>query len=223
MNSQVTNRNGALALRNPAQLDYVLLDASSSMSTRWLDSLTAIDGYAEGLKLGNINSHLKTVAFSSRGYKGLAFDTVCDGDVGSYSRLAGSDVPMEGGMTPLYDAINAMGRELQEINPQKCSILIVTDGNENESKTTHTQAKSILDWCRAKGWQVTFLGCDFDNSKQAKLLGADAKNSIGTSKTQLKNATKLLAAKRRDYSTYGTPMDYTKDEQQQFGGYLEKH
>jgi hypothetical protein len=64
--------------------------------------------------------------------------------------------------TPLFDAINMMGRELQALNPPRCSIVIITDGDENGSRhTTADQARAILDWCRAQGWQVTFLGADF--------------------------------------------------------------
>jgi hypothetical protein len=107
--------------------------------------------------------------------------------------------------------------------PLKASLIIITDGDENASKTTGEQAKALLDWCRAMGWQVTFLGCDFENSAQAKLLGANDSNAIGVSAKRLTDATSLLAEKRARYSQYGTDMDMTKDEKTELGGLLPDH
>src|SRR4029077_4148078 len=87
------------------------------------------------------------------------------------------------GGTALYDAIAQMCWELRDLDPPQATIVIVTDGQEMGSRNTdETQARAMLDWCRAKGWQVVFLGADFNNSRQAQALGADAHNSIGVQK-----------------------------------------
>lgn len=130
------------------------------------------------------------------------------------------DIGMEGGGTPLYDAINSMGRILRDLNPAKCSALICTDGGDTDSKTSVEQARRILDWMRAKGWQVTFFGCDFNNNSQALALGANPQNAIGVSQARLSDAASALAKKRQAYSAYGSPMNFTDDEKQEFGGYL---
>jgi Mg-chelatase subunit ChlD len=128
-----------------------------------------------------------------------------------------------GGMTPLYDAINMMARELRTTLPLKCSVIIITDGDENASKTDAPQARALLDWMRSMGWQVTFLGCDFENSRQAKLLGASEANAVGVSVRRLVDATSMLAEKRARYSQYGTDMNLSDDEKQELGGLLPNH
>jgi hypothetical protein len=124
-------------------------------------------------------------------------------------------------MTPLYDAINLMCRKLRDLDPPKASIVIVTDGDENGSNhTSADQARALLDWCRAKGWQVTFLGADFNNSKQAKLLGADETNTIGVRKQKLLEAGKSLGDKRLKHALYGDDINFSEDERKNFGGFL---
>jgi len=110
---------------------------------------------------------------------------------------------------------------LRDLDPPRCSIVIVTDGDENGSKYTDAeQARAFLDWCRAKGWQVTFIGADFNNSAQARLLGADARNSIGVTKARLLEAGKKLGEKRAAHALYGDDINFSEDERKDFGGYL---
>jgi hypothetical protein len=203
------------------QKDYILLDASSSMSPRWWDSLQAIDDYVGGLKIASVNSDVTVATFTTSTFDRISFDKCRQSTVDEWqSVVEGEAVPFYAGSTPLYDAINIMVKELRDLNPPKVSIVIVTDGEENISKTTAAQAKGLIDWCRAKGWQVTFLGCDFDNNKQAKLLGVGPANAIGTSAKRLKDATAELAKKRAHHAHFGTPMNFSEDEQHKFGGYL---
>src|SRR5260370_12364915 len=116
------------------------------------------------------------------------------------------------GGTPLYDAINMMGLHLRDLAPSSCSIVIVTDGDENQSWTSAAQARGILDWCRSQSWSVTFLGANFDNSTQAQLLGADSSNSLGVRKELIAEAGKLLAKKR-----LSGRMEISKQEKTKFG------
>lgn len=204
-----------------SQLDYILLDGSSSMQDKWWDSLDAIEAYVQGLKREAVHSHLLLSTFSCIFGGGIAQHMQRDLPIADWKPLREAPIGSDWGMTPLYDAINNMGRELRDLDPPRCSIVIVTDGEENGSKyTTLVQAKAILDWCRAKGWQVTFIGADFANARQARLLGAVEGSSIGVAKANLKLATDALAKKRAAYGLHGTDMHYTDGEQQQFGGYL---
>jgi hypothetical protein len=202
------------------QCDYILLDGSSSMHERWADSTTAIDEYVRGLRANDVNTQVSLAVFGTRG--GFAYDAVRDNvkpedwqDV-----FFDEQVRNTGGMTPLYDAINTMGRVLRDKMPTKCSIMIVTDGDENDSKTNATQALSILNWCRRRGWQVTFVGVDFNNATQAHLLGATDDNLIGLDRKRLSDASSKLATKRHYYDRYGSPMGFTNDEKKELGGYL---
>jgi hypothetical protein len=199
------------------QHDYILLDGSSSMETKWWDTLVAIEAYISGLKAENVNSHIILQTFDS-----TALDFIQRNEpITSWKPLTTNPIGSYWGCTPLYDAISAMGRRLRDLNPPRCSILIVTDGQENGSQfTSLVQAKAILDWCRAKGWQITFIGANFNNSEQASLLGASPSSAIGVGQKRLSDATSSLAKKRAAYGLYGTDMHFSEGERQQFGGYL---
>ena len=199
------------------QLDYILLDGSGSMATQWYEMQDAIQSYVDGLKAENVNSQLIFHVFDSTAPDLIHRDVPID----QWVSLATDPINSYFGGTPLYDAVQLMCHRLRDLDPPRCSIVIVTDGEEAGSQfTSLVQAKQFLDWCRAKGWQVTFIGANFNNAKQAKALGADEHCDIGVEKKQLSNATSALAKKRARYGLYGESMHYTDDEKQQFGGYL---
>lgn len=200
-----------------SQIDFILLDSSGSMESKWWDSLNAIDVYVKTLKTQNIKSQVMLTVFSGP----LEFSLERDCQIEDWKDFTTDPI---GGFwmgTALYDAINTMARTLRDLNPPRCAITIVTDGEENASQiTNHTQAKAMLDWCRAKGWQVTFIGCEFNNAKQAGLLGSNPAAAIGVSQMYLSDAAQELAKKRARYAVSGEQMHFTEEERQQFGGYL---
>lgn len=199
------------------QLDYILLDGSSSMRSRWFETQAALESYLRDLRNANLNSHLILSTFATEDISLVQRDC----RLGEMRTFAEEPLTAHFTSTPLYDAISAMGWTFRDLNPPRATALIATDGEENCSQfTTLDQAKPILDWMRAKGWQVIFFGCDFNNSKQARALGANPDTAIGVSKKLLTQATSNLAKKRTAYGLYGTSIHFTADEQQQFGGLL---
>jgi len=217
MTRQLTNRTGALSA---PQLDYFLVDGSGSMNDKWWESMGAMEQYTDVLKSENVSSHGIVHVFDSQNISNVQRDAPL-ADWPTFHPTTGLPLTSTWGTTPLYDAINLMVRELAALDPARCSIVILTDGDENGSRyTTAEQARALLDWCRAKGWQVTFLGADFNNSRQAKLLGADATNSIGVQKRLLVDAGKALGEKRVNNARYGHDINFTEKEKSDFGGYL---
>lgn len=210
----IANRTGSLTQSN--ELDYLLIDGSGSMQEKWWDFLAAADTFISASKKANLDSHLIVHVFDGRDIEMIQRDCAMRDAVSFRDEPIGSHWDS----TPLYDAINLMGRRLKDRDPKKASILIVTDGGDTGSQTSIHQAKAILDWCRAKGWQVTFVGCDFNNDRQAKLLGATEANAIGVQKKLLTDAAKSLARKRQAYSTSGDDISFSETERQQFGGHL---
>jgi hypothetical protein len=187
------------------------------MGEKWWDSLDAIQSYIDGVKAGNVKSQTMLHLFEGSNVDVIARDCPID----QWKSLREESIDSDWGSTPLYDAIVLMGARLRDLDPPRASIVIVTDGDEAGSKfATLDQARSILDWMRAKGWQVTFIGADFDNRNSAGLLGADQNSAIGVSQKRLSDATSALAKKRARYALYGTPMHWSEDEQQNFGGFL---
>ena len=207
----------AVPTRLGTQLDYILLDGSSSMHSKWWDSLVAVESYVKAIRDGNVNTRIIVKQFAGGDLDCLCRDTF----IGQWESLIDKPFGILGGGTPLYDAIQIMGREMQKLDPPRASAVIITDGEEAGSRfTTVDQAKAILDWMRAKGWQVTFIGANFNNSKQAGLLGGQKGTMIGVSTARLTDAAAALGKKRANYGLYGTDMHYTDDEQQRFGGFL---
>lgn len=199
------------------QLDYILVDGSGSMTGKWWDTLAGLQNFMSVLHAQNINSHGIVHVFDSIDLELIQRDTVLK----DWPSFIEEPLALHGGGTPLYDAINLMVRKLADLDPPRCSIVIITDGHENGS--THTsieQARNLLDWCRHKGWQVTFLGADFSNSSQAAQLGATEKNSLAIQKTKLADAGKLLGEKRAKHAITGQEISFTGSEKQDFGGYL---
>lgn len=203
--------------KSNTQLDYILLDGSGSMQDKWWDTLAAIEAYVQGTKAANIRSRVLLQTFDSTDRDCIQRDV----PIHEWKSVIDEPIGAWWTSTPLYDAIRLMGSRLNDIDPPRCSIVIVTDGEENVSQfTTLDEAKAVLDWCRAKGWQVTFIGAEFNNWSQASKLGADAATSIGVQTKKLADATAALAKKRARYGLYGEDMHYSDDEKQQFGGYL---
>ena len=199
------------------QLDFILLDSSGSMHPTWWETLEAVEAYVSGLKAANVNSQMMLTTFDSTNCELLHRDQ----PIADWKSLMDEPVAGYFTTTPLYDAINLMGRKLRDLDPPRCAITIVTDGEEMDSQFTNlTQAKGILDWCRAKGWQVTFIGAEFNNASLAAKLGCPAGAAIGVDRKLLPDAVRNLAQKRARYGLYGEAMHFTDDERQEFGGFL---
>lgn len=216
--NEVQTRSSLPAETQLEQYDYVLLDGSGSMLSKWWDMLDAIDAYVGQLKTMGTKSHIHLSIFTD----GDDLDMIArDQPIAAYVPLSQNPVGSTWGGTPLYDAINVMCRNLRNLDPKRASLVIVTDGGENGSKfTDQIQARAMLDWARAKGWSVTFIGCDFNNSNAAAALGASKSEAIGVQKKLLAEAARDLARKRHAYGVTGAPVHWSEEEQRQFGGYL---
>ena len=83
------------------------------------------------------------------------------------------------GYTPLFDAIGPPHGLASADTSNKASVIIVTDGQENASReVTREGAKAMLDRAREKGWDVVFLGANFDAFSQAASLGTAAAHTL---------------------------------------------
>ena len=199
-------------------LDYILLDGSASMRGRWWDWLSAVQGYVKVLQRANFQSHGIVSVFDTQNLQRIQRDKA----IKDWPEMTQAPLDSTFGGTPLYDAVNMLGRHIKELAPkQSVTIIIVTDGEEFDSQhTTAAQAKAILDWLRDQGHQIIFLGADFENSAQAKLLGATQQNYLGVQTTKAEDATGELARKRLEHAHSGKPIEFSDEEKEQFGGFL---
>ena len=184
MSKQITLRPGHLLA---PQLDYLLVDGSQSMKNKWWDCLGALDNFMGTLRNLNVASHGVAHVFDTYNLESIQRDSTIE----TWKTFNEDPLGSTWGGTPLYDAINLMGRRLKELDPKKCSIVI-----------------------------VTFLGADFSNSSQAKLLGANEANAIGVRKELLSEAGKLLGFKRARHANGGEDINFSAEERTKFGGYL---
>ena len=99
----------------------------------------------------------------------------------------------------------------------KLALIVMTDGLENASREfTHAAAKALLDDCRAKNWQVIFLGADFNNAAQGASYGNAAAATVATAAECLPAAMAETARKRAEYATTGSAMRYSEEERRSF-------
>jgi len=217
-NTDLTPTRTAIAELD-VQRDLIILDGSGSMQPLWFEMLQAIDTYVDALKRNATQSHITLSIFTSPLQH---IDMVArDSSVADWRSLLQDPPGSYWGGTPLYDAIEVGIARLRNENPKDAAITICTDGGENGSQSCDlVRARAILDWARARGWQITFIGCDFNNDRVARELGATAASTIGVQRKLLNEATKELAKKRARYAATGAPMHWSDSERSQFGGYL---
>jgi Mg-chelatase subunit ChlD len=197
------------------QHDFILLDRSGSMSSQWNEALGAVNGYAHKLAEDKVKTNITLAVFDKQGEK--ADVSVIRDNVKPSKWKDISDVDATPrGMTPLNDAVGKIVSMAESKKYDKAVIIIMTDGQENASvEYTVQQAKDALERCRAKGWQVIFLGANFDNAIQAASYG----NTLGsTAKAKdLKAALAVTASLRSDYGSRGVAMNYTTDMRNAMG------
>jgi hypothetical protein len=84
---------------------------------------------------------------------------------------------------------------------------------ENASRElNHDAAKALLEGCRKKGWQVIFLGADFDNAQQATSYGNMGAQTVSSSVRNMGATMASMASKRGFYGATGQAMAYSDDE-----------
>lgn len=202
------------------QHDFILLDRSGSMAgSMWTESLNSINTYVKKLADDNVDTGVTLVVFDSN----EPFKIIRDRITSKTWRAVTNDDAMPRGGTPLNDATGALLDLAEKGSPfggpyEKVSIVIVTDGNENASQEYSiasggtAKIKSRLDACRAKNWQITYLGANFDNQAQGMSYGATRGMTISASAGNMADAMTTLSTKRGTYGLTGQSMSWTDQE-----------
>lgn len=188
---------------------YILLDRSGSMSTRWNEALGSINAYVAGLTKGSATVTLAT--FDS--VDGIEFDVIRDAvPSGEWKDVTDADATPRGG-TPLFDAVGRIVALAETANRDKTIVVIMTDGGENMSREINKQgAKSATDRCKAKGWEVVFLGADFDASHDAFNVGVGGDKVMRMSAGNYRSAMSNLAEKSMAYSVSAAEVSFDDDD-----------
>jgi Mg-chelatase subunit ChlD len=202
------------------QHDFVLLDRSGSMQSLWSEALNSVNAYVRKLAEDKVDTGVTLATFDKNGDE-FKFEVIRDRIVPSTWLPVSAEDASPRGMTPLNDAIGrivALAKAgCNGIPYDKLALIIMTDGHENAShEYTHAAAKALLDDCRAKNWQVIFLGANFDNAQQAASYGNVVLASLAVKAENLPRAMEVTARKRSAYATQAAPMHYSEAEKRSF-------
>lgn len=197
---------------------YILIDRSGSMASRWNETLGAVNAYVSELtKAKATKNALATVCLFDATF-GLDFVTLRSGmSVGDWEPITDNDATPRG-MTPLYDAIGRIANIVETDSPKKAVVAVVTDGAENASKeVTREGAKAYFDKLRTNGFQVVFLGADFDAFGQSASVGTTANQTLVMRAGNYNAAFKSLANATMAYSATGAVMSFSDDDRKKAG------
>lgn len=199
------------------QHDFILLDRSGSMADKWHETLSSINAYVKQLAEENVETEVTLAVFDGR--QGCDFEVIRNKVApNQWEDLSKADASPRG-WTPLNDAIGELVALANKDTYDKAVLVIMTDGAENASKNlTLTQAKQLLDGCRAKGWQIIFLGADYDNAAEAASYGNMAAGTAQVSSDMLVRAMKNTASLRASYGLTGQSMSFSNKMKAEFKG-----
>lgn len=204
------------------QHDFILLDRSGSMESLWTEALGSVNAYVAKLAKENVDTGVTLATFDSDG-GGLTFDVIRDRISPTTWKPVSSADATPRGTTPLNDAIGKIANLAKAgangVQYEKLALIVMTDGHENASKEfTHATAKALLDECRAKNWQVIFLGADFDNVAQAKSYAVPAGATISSAARNMAATMDMAGSARASYSATGESMRFTDEQKRRAAG-----
>lgn len=151
----------------------VIADRSGSMELIRSDAIGGFNGFLEEQQALKGKANLTLVLFDDK-YE-VAVDRV---PVKKVPKLtAQTFVPR--GTTAMNDAIGKTLATLEELNPTKAVICIITDGMENASREfTQEQVKAKILEAEAKGYQVQFLAANMDAYQASASYGISIDTTI---------------------------------------------
>lgn len=188
---------------------FILLDRSSSMTDKWSEALPSIDAYVLGFEGLKPETFVSLALFDYSDGK-VQFDVVRDRVSAEDWRSQAPITQKPRGSTPLLDAIGRLVALAEKTEPDKAVIVILTDGQENCSQLlSRIDAKAVLDRCRAKGWQVIFLGAAFDSFGDATSLGNAAGQTIAVSSGSFRESMSRLSGSSQSYGATGQSINFS--------------
>ncbi len=182
---------------------YILLDRSGSMQSLWVEALSSVNAFAKELANKtdgpSVDSHVTLAVFDSQ--ESLQFDILRRKQPVLHWEIVTDKDASPRGMTPLLDAMVRIISLAEGDNPDKAVIVVMTDGQENASReVTREGVKAALDRVKAKGWEVVFLGANFDNIADASSVGVGGGKQMAMSAGTMNESMSRLARKSRAYA-----------------------
>lgn len=203
----------------PEQRDFILLDRSGSMEDLWAEALNSVNAYVAKLAADKVNTSV-TLALFDKDQGSLDFNVVRDRVAPDAWKDVTKHDAVPRGMTPLNDAIGRLVSMARTEDRERTAIIVMTDGEENSSRElSANDARRLLDECRQRGWQVIFLGANYDNVRQARSYGVpQAATMDSISASNLAKTMSHTASLRSAYGATGTAMVYSDEDKTRLRG-----
>ena len=218
----------------------MLLDRSASMSGgKWKNAIESINAYVNTLLEQKTLARITIAAFDNPStrhrYSNAVFPVVGGASItlttttenvsnGNAFDVMRNDVPLTQwkalsetelsprGNTPLYDSTATLLNLAEQKNADKTVILIMTDGEENYSTVyTLPAIKDRIKNATSKGWEVVFLGAEFNVETQARSYGLDGTKFFSNkASAELRNDITGFATATASYAATGASMNVSK-------------
>lgn len=192
--------------------DYILLDRSGSMANRWGEALSSVNAYVDELKKKKATGTITVATFDR--HNGMQFDVIRDAvTIKAFKDITGKDAAPRGD-TPLLDALVHTISLAEKANSEKTVIVVMTDGHENAStEVTKEIAKAAVERCKARNWQVLFLGADFDSFGEAVKVGVNYSQNLVMTSGNYGAGMRAVAEGRFAYaSTANASMNFSEED-----------
>lgn len=205
---------------------YILLDRSGSMGNIWGEVVPSINQYVKDLDVGKNSPDVTLATFDSvaASDRNGKFDFhVARRNVkpAAWGNALGDIRPR--GMTPLYDAIGAMTELAFADNKKRAVLVVMTDGGENDSKTvSHAQSTALVDKCKARGWEVVFMGANFNAAPQAANLNVQLSKTINIAPGFFAAGMNTMSGYTTAYAASGAAMNFTDNDRKVAGNFRTK-
>lgn len=188
---------------------YILLDRSGSMAGLWNEAIGSINAYVKGLPA---KAKVTADLFDTGTYgQSDTYVRVRDTTVNNWQDINTTEYSPRGG-TPLNDAAGRLLTEVLAAKDKKAVVIIMTDGYENASKEfTLPQVKELIKKVEARGFEVIFLGANFDKAEQQAVgYGVAMDKTMNISKENLKGSMRNLSQMTMAYMS-GSSASITLD------------
>lgn len=187
---------------------YFVLDRSGSMSTCIDDTLGGFNHFIERQKADNPEGHMSLTLFAHD------FEDIYEKkNIKSVEKLT-EETYFPRGPTALLDAI---GQTIKKAAAsEKPMIVILTDGQENSSKTyTHAHIKDLIGFKKTLGWEFIFLGANQDAIQVGNMMGISEESAMTFNPENVYNAFEgLSCAVGRQVSGQDASVQFTGLERQ---------
>lgn len=174
---------------------HILLDRSGSMHGSESDVIGGVNKFIEEQKLIDAPATIAFTRFDTNHIERFRAST----DIKKCEPLTSAEYQPRGG-TPLLDAIGQtlanMETDWRREQPDRAIMVIITDGQENESSEySKAKIKEMIE-ARQKSdkWAFIYLGADVNAFHEASSMGINLSNAAGYRKTSAGIATAYAAA-----------------------------